>query len=98
MNSDNSETPKQPSLVTIQDDADDTGEVPLVLIHDGGGTILSYHGLEALRRPVFAIPDVTFGTSQSWQSIAEMAAAYCQVIEEKFIAGPILLGGKVQPP
>lgn len=84
------------SLVQIQDDPSFREEIPLVLIHDGGGTIVGYHGLESLQRPVFAIPDVTFGTVQSWESIAQMAAAYCELLKEKFIAGPILLGGIMQ--
>lgn len=88
---------QQSALVTIQDDPNYSEEVPLVLIHDGGGTIVSYHSLGALRRPVYAIPDLTFGTTQSWESLAQMAAAYCQLVKDKFIAGPILLGGIFRP-
>lgn len=88
--------PQQPPLMVIQDEPEHTGEVPLVLIHDGGGTVVSYHSLKSLGRPVYAIPDVTLGTDQSWESIAQMAETYSQVVQQKFIAGPVLLGGEAQ--
>jgi thioesterase domain-containing protein len=68
---------------------------PLVLIHDGGGTIFSYHMLPSLGRPLYGIADPRFNSGVPWErGVADMAAAYIPHI--KAAAGPrgrVVLGG-----
>ena len=68
--------------------------LPLVLIHDGGGTTFSYFMLGNLRREVWAIHNPRHWTAEPWQGgISEMAAEYIDLIHAAGIRGPILLGG-----
>lgn len=67
---------------------------PLVLIHDGGGTIYSYYCLGGLSRPVWGIYNPYYGTAESWVGgIPEMAAHYAQLIKAAIPDGDIILGG-----
>lgn len=84
----------QPTLIRIQDEEEYSNEIPLILIHDGGGTIRNYSRLRSLQRPVYAIPDPTFNTDQSWErGISQMAEVYSALIQKKLVAGQVLLGG-----
>ena len=68
-------------------------EIPLVLIHDGGGTTFSYYCLGDLGRPVYGIANPRFRSGQAWDSIESMARCYTQMIMASIRAGPIILGG-----
>ena len=68
---------------------------PLILIHDGGGTIYSYHCLGPLGgRPVYGIHNPHYGTDLVWPGgIRQMAAHYLALIKTVVPKGPIILGG-----
>jgi thioesterase domain-containing protein len=68
--------------------------VPLVLIHDGGGTIYSYHCLGPLDRPVYGIHNPHYGTPSVWTGgIRQMAAHYASLIKSVVPRGDVILGG-----
>ncbi|KAF3012567.1 hypothetical protein E8E14_002465 [Neopestalotiopsis sp. 37M] len=75
--------------------AGDTGnDTPLILIHDGGGTIFPYFRLGSLNRDVWAIHDPHFSTSDLWKGgIDEMAEHYMNSIKTAGIRGSVILGG-----
>jgi hypothetical protein len=67
---------------------------PLVLIHDGGGTILSYRALGPMECDVYAISDPSFEKGTPWKGgLREMAETYIELIKEKVPSQQILLGG-----
>ncbi|GMG38236.1 unnamed protein product [Aspergillus oryzae] len=67
---------------------------PLILFHDGGGTVFSYYLLGDLNRNVYGIADPFFATANSWTGgVREMAEAYASSIWDKFTQRPLLLGG-----
>lgn len=67
---------------------------PLILIHDGGGTIFQYFLLETLGRTVYGIANPWFGIEDEYTgSLKEMAKLYAKLIVEAIPAGEILLGG-----
>ncbi|EHK98675.1 putative Polyketide synthase PksR [Glarea lozoyensis 74030] len=67
---------------------------PLVLIHDGGGTIFPYVRLGSLNRDVWAIHDPNWSTSELYEGgLDEMAGVYIDFIKNVGIRGSILLGG-----
>lgn len=67
---------------------------PLVLIHDGGGTVYSYHCLGRLDRPVYGIYNPHYGTDRVWAGgIREMAAHYVGLIKAAIPRGDVILGG-----
>jgi len=68
--------------------------IPLFLLHDGGGTVFSYFLLGDLKRPVYGIHNPKFETGGKWAGgIDEMATTYCQYIKKVQPQGDILLGG-----
>lgn len=68
---------------------------PLVLIHDGGGTSVSYYFLGPLNRPVYGIRNPKFYSGGEWKGgIIEMAQLYADFITTVIPSGPLLLGGK----
>lgn len=71
-------------------------EAPLVLIHDGGGTVVSYFHLGSLDRTVYAIQNPRFYSGEPWEDgLPEMAREYTQSIKSEIPSGPILLGGRL---
>lgn len=72
----------------------DANATPLVLLHDGGGTVLSYQALGPLDRDVYGISDPRFDAGKPWSGgIPEMARAYLQMIKAAIPQRNILLGG-----
>lgn len=70
--------------------------LPLVLIHDGGGTTFSYFLLGSLDRDVWAIHNPKFFEGEAWEGgMDEMAAKYIDLLVDEGITGPIMLGGKL---
>jgi Thioesterase domain len=68
--------------------------VPLVLIHDGGGTTFSYHCLGSLQRTVYAISNPRFYSGRAWAGgIAAMARVYADLIRSVVPSRKVLLGG-----
>ncbi|KAK2769428.1 hypothetical protein FQN53_006193 [Emmonsiellopsis sp. PD_33] len=69
-------------------------QTPLVLIHDGGGTPVSYYFLESLDREVYGIQNPRFYTCEPWEhGLPEMARLYANLILSVVPSGPLLLGG-----
>lgn len=72
----------------------DAKATPLILLHDGGGTVLSYQALGPLDRDVYGISDPRFDAGKPWAGgIPEMARAYLQMIKAELPQRNILLGG-----
>jgi len=70
---------------------------PLILIHDGGGTIFNYYMIGMLGRPVYGIPDPRFGTESPWEDgIPQMARCYSDLIRSNIRSRQVLLGGACQ--
>ena len=68
---------------------------PLVLIHDGGGTIFGYFALGSLNRDVYAISNPRFDSGARWEGgMDEMARTYIKFLEKADIKQPFVLGGK----
>lgn len=68
--------------------------VPLVLIHDGGGTVDSYRALGPFDCDCWAISDPRFEDGRPWQGgMREMARNYLNLIKERVPQKNILLGG-----
>lgn len=81
------------NLVLIQQ-GDSTTTLPLVLIHDGGGTIWHYHSLGNLGRTVYGID--TQDTAK--KDIPTTAEDYCEMARELPQLKKIILGGKPPVP
>ena len=86
-----------PSHLSVVQEASHSQKLaaPLVLIHDGGGTIVSYHYLRPLSRTVYAIQNPRLYSGQKWSSgMREMAEMYADFIRLALPSGNVLLGGK----
>ncbi|EEH35027.2 hypothetical protein PAAG_06074 [Paracoccidioides lutzii Pb01] len=67
---------------------------PLVLIHDGGGTTVSYCYLNSLDRAVYGIQNPRLYSGQPWEhGLPEMARIYADLILSVVPSGRLLLGG-----
>lgn len=73
--------------------------LPLILIHDGGGTTFAYHCLPPVPRAVYAIHNPRFEAGGRWDGgVREMARVYASMIRELvWSAGfPRRAGGRVE--
>jgi iterative type I PKS product template protein len=70
----------------------DTPNLPLFLIHDGGGLVHYYSRLSPLDRDVWGISNPNFISGQPWNSVTSMATHYATLIT-KTVSGPLLIGG-----
>src|SRR4051812_48165028 len=67
---------------------------PLVLIHDGGGTVFRYHCLGELERTTYAIANPRYATKETWEGgIPEVARHYFKLIKTIIPRGKLILGG-----
>ncbi|KHN99804.1 Esterase-like protein [Metarhizium album ARSEF 1941] len=67
--------------------------LPLVLIHDGGGTTFSYFVLGSLGRDVWAVHNPNYFEGLPWEGgMDEMAEKYAHLIAGE-LSGPVMLGG-----
>ena len=86
------------TLVFIRGTAKESAAVPLVLTHDGGGTIFSYFTLGSLGRHLYGISNPHFDSKTAWEGgIPEVAQQYCDMIKKHLPKGRILLGGASIP-
>jgi pimeloyl-ACP methyl ester carboxylesterase len=72
--------------------------IPLVLIHDGGGTTFGYYLLGELHpaRELWAIHNPNYKSSRPYpKTMEEIARDYIRMIESSGIHGPIYLGGEL---
>jgi hypothetical protein len=88
-----------PETISEVQDAPSSGpSLPLVLIHDGGGTVFNYWTLGPLHRQMYAISDPAFDSGAEWKGwdggLKQMAELYCNMIRKEIGKGKILLGGK----
>lgn len=88
---------ENPCLIYEAEDGGDPGDishVPLVLIHDGGGTCFAYYCLDPLGRPTYEIHNPHFYSGKSWAGgIPDMARHYVGLLRKAVPRGRILLGG-----
>lgn len=90
---------RNPSLVQQGPSSSRRGAIPLILIHDGGGTTFSYHCLGPLQRTVYAIHNPKFYTGRPWKGgIPAMAKVYADLIRIIVPSGKVLLGGQSERP
>jgi hypothetical protein len=69
----------------------------LILIHDGGGTTVSYYYLGSLDRAVYGIRNPRFYSGEVWEhGLLEMGRVYADLIRSNVPSGRILLGGKAR--
>ncbi|KAH6850406.1 Alpha/Beta hydrolase protein [Chaetomium sp. MPI-CAGE-AT-0009] len=68
---------------------------PLILVHDGGGTIFSYHCLGELGRRVHGIANPNYESGQAWAGgLPEMARLYLGFVASVIPpGGDVILGG-----
>jgi len=72
----------------------DALSAPLILIHDGGGTVFNYFFLGNLGRHVYGIFNPRFETGEQWHNgIPEIAGHYLQTISACFGGRDVILGG-----
>ncbi|KAL0936941.1 Polyketide synthase PksR [Colletotrichum truncatum] len=73
--------------------------LPLVLIHDGGGTTFTYFLLESLHRDVWAIHNPHYHTGDTWPGgMEQMARHYIGLMLMAGLSGPIMLGVETSNP
>jgi hypothetical protein len=71
-------------------------KTPLILIHDGGGTVFGYFFLGSLGREVWALHDPHYWESEPWEGgIDEQAETYLDMMRKAGIQGDVYLGGKL---
>jgi pimeloyl-ACP methyl ester carboxylesterase len=89
----------QPSLIQPFDPdtaPTTTPPTPLILMHDGGGTIFAYHCLGELGRTVHGIANPHYESGARWEGgIPEMARTYLAFVESVVppSGGDVILGG-----
>ncbi|SPN98684.1 related to polyketide synthase [Cephalotrichum gorgonifer] len=72
---------ENPEIVQPPSPSHPPSAIPLILVHDGGGTTFAYHCLPDLSRPVYGIFNPRFDTGGVWEGgIREMAALYASMI------------------
>lgn len=69
--------------------------VPLILVHDGGGTHFNYHLLDPIDRPLWGIENARLHDGGWWEGgIPQMAGHYIELLGKILpYGGDILLGG-----
>ncbi|EFQ26009.1 thioesterase domain-containing protein [Colletotrichum graminicola] len=79
--------PKECELVQPASPRGET-QMPLILVHDGGGTTFAYHCLGPLDRAVFGIANPRFHSGVPWDGgLPEMAATYLRMIRATVTKG-----------
>ncbi|QIW98567.1 hypothetical protein AMS68_004085 [Peltaster fructicola] len=77
-----------------QGEREDEAATPIVLIHDGGGTVFQYYMLEYLGRRTYAIANPYFESgSKPEGGLPELAKEYVKAIQAAIGNGPVILGG-----
>ncbi|KAE8211065.1 hypothetical protein CF327_g5138 [Tilletia walkeri] len=85
---------EQNPILIQSGDVHHSDATPLFLIHDGGGTSLSYFKLGDLGRPVWGISNPNFISAKPWEGgMNQVAEVYTRMIRSKSPTGPWLIGG-----
>lgn len=88
-----------PSSVQLLVKGNDSAARPLVLVHDGGGTVAAYRSLGAIEGDIYAISDPRFNDGLPWDGgIPEMAKVYLGLVKQAVPAREILIGGEYRAP
>jgi hypothetical protein len=88
--------PGGPNPTPIQT-AKTSSKLPLVLLHDGGGTTFGYFFLNDLGRNVWAVHDPHYWDATKWEGgMDQMARHYITLIQNAGVRGKIILGGEQQ--
>ncbi|OKL62750.1 hypothetical protein UA08_01301 [Talaromyces atroroseus] len=87
--------PFEANPALIQRGSPEGADTPLVLFHDGGGTIASYYCLGNFGRTVYGIHDPRFLVNLPWKGgLSEMARVYAELIRTIISPGEnVILGG-----
>ncbi|KAM0429675.1 hypothetical protein ACHAPT_006281 [Fusarium lateritium] len=57
--------------------------IPVILMHDGGGTTFAYHCLNSLSRSVYGIHNPNFRSGEPFEGgLADLARLYCGFVKE----------------
>lgn len=84
-----------PNPFHIQKAPGAVSRAPLVLIHDGGGTIFSYLKLASLGRSVYGIYNSRPAPYGKWEGgLRQMAEEYYALVKSVIPNGPVILGGQ----
>ncbi|ROV88647.1 hypothetical protein VMCG_10320 [Cytospora schulzeri] len=88
---------ENPCLVYDAEDGPNSqrsSHIPIVMIHDGGGTCFAYYCLNPIGRPMYEIHNPHFYSGKPWPGgIPEMAQHYVGLMRKMVPRGRILLGG-----
>ncbi|CAI4212847.1 unnamed protein product [Parascedosporium putredinis] len=84
-----------PEIIQPPHPSHPTSHLPIILIHDGGGTCFAYCCLDTVPRAMYGIHNPHFWSGDPWTGgIPEMAAAYTKIIRAlRFLLGGWSLGG-----
>ena len=87
---------ENPSLIQGGRVDEGLSDIPIFLIHDGGGTTFSYFCLGPLNRHVYGIHNPRFSSGHGWEGgMKELAAEYAELVQSVVPRGKVLLGGTV---
>lgn len=68
--------------------------IPLVLIHDGGGSIFQYFMVGSLGRTIYGIANPYFESGVRPEGgIPQLAKEYAEAIRGTIETGPVIIGG-----
>ncbi|KAF2468735.1 alpha/beta-hydrolase [Lindgomyces ingoldianus] len=82
------------NLILIQRQQLYDSSMPLFLVHDGSGSVGSYNRLGDFGRDTWAFENLKVQESGIWTGgIQAMAELYCQMIQDVYPQGGIILGG-----
>ncbi|RAQ58613.1 nonribosomal peptide synthase [Aspergillus flavus] len=71
-----------------------SSNIPLVMIHDGGGTTYAYHRMGPVNRPLYGIHFPGYASGTAWKGgIKSLGRHYADLIQKSLLSGPIILGG-----
>jgi hypothetical protein len=70
-----------------------SASVPLILVHDGGGTIFPYFAIHDIGRDIYGI--ALSGRGKPWENgIADIAEKYTALIRAQTLPSAVILGGE----
>ena len=77
-----------PEIIQPPHPSHPTSHLPIILLHDGGGTCFAYNCLDTIPRALYGIHNPKFWAGEKWEGgIPEMAALYAKMIIE-LVASP----------
>lgn len=81
-----------PNVFRVQDGP--AAATPLILFHDGGGTVFSYYFIDNVHRTVYGVANPRLESGRPWKGgVQEMAKEYCALVRQCVPSGEVILGG-----